>query len=257
MGDQPTKEFTITQEADVDASPEETWEAIASGPGMDSWFMGRNEIEPQEGGRIALTVGDFTLTAKVTAWEPPTHFSSRSDPTPDGVFHQFDYRIDGRGPSASTIRYEHSGMLTGDWEAEYEAMQRGDPVYFEKLTEYLRFFRGRFATPVNAYGPEVAAPDLAMAMYRHALGIDPAAVVGDAVRFAPYGFEPEDGVVDHVSDEFVGVRTADAMYRFIRAFNGQSMAGHHLFAAGVDQQRAEQQWTEWLNRLFAAPAAGG
>ncbi len=255
MSEPSTKEFVIKQEAEVEASPEETWQAIATGPGMDSWFMGRNEIEPRDGGRVGLTVGDFTLTAKVSAWEPPTHFASRSDPTPDGLFHQFDYRIDERGPSRSRIRYEHSGLLTGDWEAEYEAMQRGDPVYFEKLGEYLRFFRGRFATPINAYGPDVATSDLAMAMYRHALGIDPAAGLGDAVRFAPYGFEPEDGAIDHVSSEFLGVRTGDAMYRFIRGFTGQSLVGHHLFAAGVDQHRAEERWTEWLNRLFGGGGA--
>ena len=35
----------------VHATPEEVWQAIATGPGIDSWFMGRNEVEPGEGGR--------------------------------------------------------------------------------------------------------------------------------------------------------------------------------------------------------------
>jgi uncharacterized protein YndB with AHSA1/START domain len=38
--------FEFTHEIEVDASPEEVWEAIATGPGVDAWFMGRNEIEP-------------------------------------------------------------------------------------------------------------------------------------------------------------------------------------------------------------------
>ncbi|MFC7648504.1 hypothetical protein ACFQX6_54750 [Streptosporangium lutulentum] len=33
-------------EAVVAASAEEVWAAIATGPGIDSWFMGRNEVDP-------------------------------------------------------------------------------------------------------------------------------------------------------------------------------------------------------------------
>jgi uncharacterized protein YndB with AHSA1/START domain len=242
--------FEIRQEADIEAAPEEVWEAIATGPGMDSWFMGRNEIEPREGGRVGLTIADETMAATVTVWEPPSRFVSRTDTFSDGAFHQFDYRIDRRDPSSSTVRYEHTGMLSGDWEAEYEAMSQGDPMYFAKLAEYLTYFRGRHAVPVNAFGPPVASPELAMAMFRHALGIEQEAAEGDAVRFAPYGFAEQDGVIDHSSTSFLGVRTEDAMYRFIHAFTGPSMVGHHLFAEGVDQQRAERDWTAWLERLF-------
>src|SRR5437870_13125684 len=32
--------FEITKDLEVGATPEEVWEAIATGPGMDSWFMG-------------------------------------------------------------------------------------------------------------------------------------------------------------------------------------------------------------------------
>ena len=51
--------FELSYEIEVDASPKEVWEAIATGPGVDSWFMGRNEIEPREGGatRMAFAGG--------------------------------------------------------------------------------------------------------------------------------------------------------------------------------------------------------
>ena len=32
--------FELTHEFEVDATPEEVWQAIATGPGIDSWFMG-------------------------------------------------------------------------------------------------------------------------------------------------------------------------------------------------------------------------
>jgi uncharacterized protein YndB with AHSA1/START domain len=39
------RKFENHQEVELDASPEQVWEAIATGPGIDSWFMGRNEVE--------------------------------------------------------------------------------------------------------------------------------------------------------------------------------------------------------------------
>jgi hypothetical protein len=50
--------FEIAKDIVVDASPEQVWEAIATGRGMDSWFMGRNEVEPREGGRCAGASAD-------------------------------------------------------------------------------------------------------------------------------------------------------------------------------------------------------
>ena len=41
--------FEITQDLEVGATPEQVWEAIATGRGMDSWFMGQSEVEPREG----------------------------------------------------------------------------------------------------------------------------------------------------------------------------------------------------------------
>ena len=43
---------------------------------------------------------------------------------------------------------------------------------------------------------------------------------GDQVRLTPEGFEPIEGVVDHVSPSFLGVRSNDALYRFIYGFDG-------------------------------------
>jgi hypothetical protein len=49
----------------------------------------------------------------------------------------------------------------------------------------------------------------------------------------------------------LGVRTGDALYRFLRGFRGPMVVSHHLFAEDVDQEQAEQAWQSWLTRLFA------
>ena len=36
-----TREFEIKKEVEVDGTPEQVWDAIATGPGIDSWFTTR------------------------------------------------------------------------------------------------------------------------------------------------------------------------------------------------------------------------
>jgi uncharacterized protein YndB with AHSA1/START domain len=247
------RRFELPQEAEVDAPIDRVWEAISTGRGWDSWFMGRNEVEQREGGTVSFGIGDWTETSTIQTFDPPHRFASESSPAPDGVFHRFDYALEERGGGGTRIKYMHSGMLGDDWEAEYEAMSEGDPMYFRKLLEYVTYFPGRFATSVEAIGPN-AGDDVArtMATFRGALGLADDVSVGDRVRIAPEGLDPIEGVVDEVSRSFLGVRTGDAMYRFIRGFEGSAIVGHHLFRDGVDRQRTEAAWRDWLERTFAS-----
>ena len=64
------------------------------------------------------------------------------------------------------------------------------------------------------------------------------------------------GEIDHVSLHFIGVLSEDAIYRFIHGFTGQTMVGHHFFAADADKQRLEDDWRSWLERTFAGAAGG-
>ena len=51
--------FEIAKDIEVDATPEKVWEAIATGRGLDSWFMGQSEIEQREGGRARWSIGGY------------------------------------------------------------------------------------------------------------------------------------------------------------------------------------------------------
>ena len=44
-------DFETRNEITVDATPEQVWEAIATGPGIDSWFLGRNQVSPASAAR--------------------------------------------------------------------------------------------------------------------------------------------------------------------------------------------------------------
>ena len=174
----------------------------------------------------------------MSTWDPPRRFVNTGTEGPDLLLRLVRLPHRDRGPGRTTIRYVHSGKLGGDWEAEYEAMSEGDPMYLHKLVEYLTHFSGRFATGIDAHGPTVPEREHAMSVFRRGLGMGGDAADGDQVRLTPEGFEPIEGVVDYVSRSFLGVRSNDALYRFIYGFDGSVIFGHHLFADGVDAKAA-------------------
>jgi uncharacterized protein YndB with AHSA1/START domain len=247
------REFQLTDEFQVDATPEEVWQAIATGPGVDGWFMGRNEIEPREGGTVRTEMRGGVEESTVTAWEPPTRFASRTPEAPDGAFHAFEYLVEGREQGSTVVRWAHSGFLGDNWEKEYEGLSEGDPMYFDKLRVYLTYFRGRTATPIEVFGPELPDREQAWGRYWSALGLTGEPSVGDPVRLTPEGLPVLEGEVDWRTRDFFGVRTADGIYRFmhIDPFGGPTGVGHHVFADGVDQAEAERAWGDWLQRVFA------
>ena len=82
-------------EVEVDATLEEVWAAITTGPGLDSWFMGRNEVRPEVGGAVRTDMGGFVMDSEITAVEPLRRFAYRTG-DPAGRFIAFEYLIEGR-----------------------------------------------------------------------------------------------------------------------------------------------------------------
>jgi len=205
-------EFEVRGEIEVDATPDEVWEAIASGPQLDAWFMGRTEVNGREGGAARMTLPGWTSETTVTVWDPPNHLVTETPKGEDGGFMAFEYVVEGPEGGSTVVRFVRSGFLAGDdREAEYDALKQGDPAYWFKLGEYLTYFRGRRATPVTAYGPQVE-PDRAWSVIKGGLGLPGEVAEGDAVRSDLDGIGPIEGVVAYVSPEFLGVRTSDAIH---------------------------------------------
>ncbi|WP_327104012.1 SRPBCC family protein [Nonomuraea glycinis] len=235
-------EFELPQEALVEATPEEVWEAISTGPGIDSWFMGRNEVA---GGVVSTAFGGMDLPAStVTTAEPPHRFAHTSGTAADGRFVAYEFLIEGRDRASTTVRMVTSGFLPGDdWDTEFEAMAGGLAMFFATLVEYLGHFAGRTATPLTEFGPPITDWPRAWEILYAELG-HPSA--GDKVRFAPDGLAPVEGIVYHLGPQTLGVRSDDALYRFLQGMGGTMIASHHLFGATENQSPA---WHAWLHRL--------
>jgi uncharacterized protein YndB with AHSA1/START domain len=245
-------DIEIRKQIELDATPEQVWEAIATGPGIDSWFMGRNQVEPREGGTARMTIGEMAEETTVTAWEPPHRFAVRSATGEDGSFMAFEYLVEGRAGGGAVLRLVQSGVFGGDdWEAEYDALQKGWDGYLGTLASYLEHFPGQTATPISAWGPQQPDQDRVWEGLKRGLGLTGTVAEGERARFTLPGSAPVEGVVDAVlHPSFLGVRTGDALYRFF-GMGGMVGVGHHLFADGVDQTETERAWQSWLTQLLA------
>ena len=241
-------EFEGSRRAELDATPEQVWEAIATGPGIDSWFMGRNQVEPGEGGKVTTAFASYNPTAAVTAWDPPHRFAYRTPEAEDGRFIAFEFLIEGRRGGSTVLRLVTSGFLPGDdWESEYDAMTKGNQLFFSTLLTYLAHFAGRAGTPVTAFGPLVDDWPAAWAALWRELGLAGPPRDGDPARTA--GDPPLDGVVYFANEHTLGVRGERGLYRFLRGFNGPMVVAHVLFGE-VGQAEAERAWSAFLDRVL-------
>jgi hypothetical protein len=77
--------------------------------------------------------------------------------------------------------------------------------------------------------------------------------VGDPVHASLGDAGTLDGVIDYSTRAFLGVRTADGLYRFFgrNHFGGVVGMSAHLFVDGVDAASSEAALQAWLNGVYA------
>jgi uncharacterized protein YndB with AHSA1/START domain len=237
------REFETVNEITVNASPEQVWDAIATGPGVDAWFMGRTQIEPGKTVRTQFP-GGFVLESKVTDWDPPHHLAYGGEPADNGEVHAFEFLVEGRGSSTTVVRVVHSGALA-NWDDEFEPMSEGDAIYFGKLAAYLNHFAGATGRSFFFQQEKGGERDAVMGAVRSRLGLPEGAAEGDRVQVAPDGLEPLDGVVDLAAPHVLGVRTDDAIVRIFYAM-GTIVAEEHRFGGA-----APRDWQRWVEQVAA------
>ncbi|GAA0265770.1 SRPBCC domain-containing protein [Cryptosporangium japonicum] len=238
--------FEIHGEITVDATPEQVWDAITTGPGVDSWLMGRTVVD-SDSKTSTFDMFGATSTANITAWEPGRRYATEEDKNPDGTFTAFEWLIESRDGGGTVVRFVHSGALGDDWEAEYNGLSVGDQAYLSKLAVYLEHFAPRTAEHSTFLpGPVAEGPWAAMTA---AVGAGLDAADGQPARLSVPGIEPVDGVVEFVhSTSFVGMRTGDAIYVLIHGYTGMVFATAHYFD-GRDRSAEIEAWQAWLGSL--------
>ena len=232
------KPFEIRREIRLEASPEQVWEAVATEPGLTTWFMPM-PIDPD--------------SPMVTSHEPGRRLAIRMSPAPDGSFQAFEYLIDA-GQGSTALRFVHNGFTSDDWSDDFEAITGlGWDMYLHTLSQYLRHFAGRPAVYLEAEAPPASAKAEAWPRLVAALGLSDPVEVGAAVRIDLPGVGAVEGVVDYVTPSFIGLRAPLALIRFHgRARIGMTVAvSQHTYMATFDTTSAQRGWESWLAGVFA------
>jgi uncharacterized protein YndB with AHSA1/START domain len=246
----------VEVEVDVPGTPEEVWQAIATGPGYTAWFV-PTRIEEREGGEMVMDhgpgLGEDRST--VTRWEPPWHFGARSDEL--GIAHEVF--IEAREGGICRVRLVNSGFGS-DWDQQLDNIRRGWRIYLTGLRLYLERFPGREATPFMASATATADKHAAWAALTAALGVA-SPHGGDRIAASGDHVPPLGGTVEYLEDTellmrldepapghaFVGAASLSVgdTEQTVIALRGYLFGSDRAAVAGRD----EPVWRRWLERV--------
>jgi uncharacterized protein YndB with AHSA1/START domain len=138
---------SVQVEVEVPGTPEEVWQAIATGPGISSWFV-PTEFEERDGKPVALKLNfgpGMESRSVVTTWDPPRMFAAESDGwIPGSPPVATEWTVEARGGGVCVVRVVHSLFAsTDDWDNQLEGTESGWPGFFRILRIYLTHFRGQ------------------------------------------------------------------------------------------------------------------
>ncbi|MEZ5403831.1 MAG: SRPBCC domain-containing protein [Bryobacteraceae bacterium] len=138
---------------ELDATPAEVWDLIATGEQLSRWFAPNNSVEPGVGGQVVADWGPgLEWRTSIEVWEPGRHLrlaETRDKPlsvgpaaamTPQRLIQ--DFYIETRN-GRTVLRLVHSGFgATADWDGEFEGTRGGWRMCFFRLKEMFERHRG-------------------------------------------------------------------------------------------------------------------
>ena len=256
---------SIQVEVEVPGTPEEVWEAIATGPGISAWFVPA-EFEERDGKPVAAKLNfgpGMESHSVVTAWDPPRLFAREADGwAPGSPPIATEFSVEARAGGVCVVRVVNSLFAsTDDWDKQLEGAESGWPGAFRVLRIYLTHFRGQRSAIMQVMAPLAGTKAEAWAALTAALGLNG---VGAGKRWtAPAGVPALGGMVEHVNDSPCGVLLrldkpgpgTAALY--IMTIPGSVIAAFSFYLYG-DQAagtvaRETPLWQAWIQERFPIP----
>jgi uncharacterized protein YndB with AHSA1/START domain len=266
---EPSGRRSIQVEVEVPGTPEEVWQAIATGPGISAWFVPA-EFEERDGKPVAakLSFGPSMVSRSVvTAWDPPRLFAREADGwAPGSPPIATEFSVEARAGGVCVVRVVNSLFAsTDDWDKQLDGAESGWPGIFRVLRIYLTHFRGQRSAIMQVMAPVAATAAEAWATLTAALGLDG---VGVGQRWAvPAGVPALGGVVEYVNQSpggallrldkpgpgtaALGIMTlpGSVMVTFNFYFYGDQAAGNVA--------RETSLWQAWIRKRFPMPTESG
>lgn len=193
MSERSDQDRVIDLSVQVPGTPEEVWEAIATGPGITSWFV-PHELAGGKGTRVRMDFGGgFVEGASVTSWEPPHRVVFQGEGERALAF---EWLVEARDGASCVVRLVSTGFGPGqDWDAEYHGMSEGWPLFLENLRLHLTHFRGQRARAFIPTGLVAGTRDSAFEEVCAALGVSSDLAVGDLLQASAPEAPPLSGQV--------------------------------------------------------------
>ncbi|MBI2680307.1 MAG: SRPBCC domain-containing protein [Candidatus Solibacter usitatus] len=262
----PDGRRSIQVEVEVDGTPEQVWKAIATGPGVSSWFV-PVEVEERVGGKVVSHFGPgMDSVATVTAWDPPHRFAAESHGLgPKAPAMATEWTVEARSGGTCVVRVVHSLFAsTDDWDNQLESIESGWPAFFRILRLYLTHFAGEACTGFQTMGFAQGPVLEAWASVAGSLGLEGAAL--GQQRRAPAGAPSFSGLVEAVRDGkhpytlvLLNEPAPGAAFLTAGPMGGQTFISISFYlygqTANAVARREEPLWQAWMAKHF--PAASG
>jgi uncharacterized protein YndB with AHSA1/START domain len=252
----------VEMELIVPGTPEQVWQAIATGPGYTAWFTPAT-IDERVGGTIRFDLGENGESkGEVTAWEPPLRFGYVERDWVEGAPPlATEITVTARSGDRCIVRMVHSLFAsTDDWDDQMEGFEGGWPGFFEVLRLYLSRFAGREAAVASAM-TRVEAPHLDVwKQLTEGLGL--AGANAGEERKTPQTPEKLSAIVERVEQ---GDRQRYVLLRLNQPAPGIALIGtygagtatnasmaFYLYGDDAEQRAAasEPRWRDWLGETF-------
>jgi len=256
---EPSGRRSVQAEIEVPGSPEQVWQAIASGPGISSWFV-PTSLDARVGGATTSSFGPgMDSAATITAWEPPKRFVAESQDAPGTV--ATEWTVEAKAGGTCTVRVVHSWFASSDdWDDQFEGHSYGWLSFFQILRLYLKHFQGQPCELVQLTAMSAAAQDAAWDRLMRPLGLEKAAV---GERFITSGGPTAlGGIVEVVNPpQWPGVilrleePAPSIAHLFAMTMGGQVLLSvrFYLYGASATGQAGtiRDRWQNWLGQRFS------
>lgn len=256
----PEQPRSIAIEVEVPGTVDEVWRAIATGPGISSWYV-PHTVEEREGGTAVASFGpgpEMQIPGRVAAWEPPHRVVFDGGDGVGGL--AFEWLVEGRDGGTCVVRLVNTGFGSGDeWDEQYDGMQAGWRMFLTNLRLHLEHFVGRNATSMLPMATWAGPRADTWTRLTEALGLPVAATVGERIEVAPANGPSMAGTVVDVESWRVALlldQPTDGT-AFIategRAENVGVSVWSYLYGDDAAQivERDLPRWQQWLDERAA------
>lgn len=253
---------SVQVELEVPGTPEEVWQAIATGPGISSWFVSA-EFEEEDGKPVAVRFNfgpGMESRSKITDWEPPKKWASRSEGWVPGMPSLAnEWIVEARGGGVCIVRMVNSLFAsTDDWDDQLEATESGWSAFLRTLWIYLTYFRGQRSTTMKWMATVAGTEAEAWEALTTAVGVNGAGV-GQSWT-APAGVPAFSGVVEYLTrSPYDALLRLDAPGPGVAALGtiacgGPSMVALNFYLYGDHSAgtvaREKPLWDAWFEKRF-------